>query len=38
MMGPKYKDYFSGLSGRNPGTKANVTMMWAELEKETAKK
>jgi cyclase len=32
MMGPKYKDYFSGLSGRNPGTKANITMMWAELD------
>ena len=38
MMGPKFKDYFSGLSGRNPGTKANVTMMWAELDKEAPKK
>ena len=37
-MGPKFKDYFSGLSGRNPGTKANVTMMWAELDKEAPKK
>jgi cyclase len=37
MMGPKFKDYFLGLSGRNPGTKANVTMMYTELDKETAK-
>ena len=37
-MGAKFKDYFAGLSGRNPGTKANVTMMWAELDKEAPKK
>ena len=38
MMGTKYKDYFIGLSGRNPGTRANVTMMWAELDKEASRK
>ena len=38
MHGPKFKDFFLGLSGRNPGTRANVTMMWAELDKEAPKK
>ena len=33
MMGDKWKDYFMGLSGRNPGTKANVTAFYAELDK-----
>jgi cyclase len=36
-MGPKWKDYFIGLSGRNPGTKANVTAFYQELDKETTK-
>jgi cyclase len=33
MMGPKWKDYFAGLSGRNPGTKANVTAFYEELNR-----
>ncbi len=32
-MGPKWKDYFAGLSGRNPGTKANVTAFYEELNR-----
>jgi hypothetical protein len=36
-MGPKWKDYFIGLSGRNPGTKANVTAFYQEIDKETKK-
>jgi glyoxylase-like metal-dependent hydrolase (beta-lactamase superfamily II) len=35
-MGAKWKDYFIGLSGRNPGTKANVQAFYDELDK-TAK-
>jgi hypothetical protein len=31
---PKWKDYFLGLSGRNPGTKANITAFYAELDKQ----
>jgi cyclase len=37
MMGPKYKDYFSGLSGRNPGTQANCHDDVGELDKGVAK-
>jgi glyoxylase-like metal-dependent hydrolase (beta-lactamase superfamily II) len=32
-MGPRWKDYFIGLSGRNPGTKANVTAFYEELNR-----
>jgi glyoxylase-like metal-dependent hydrolase (beta-lactamase superfamily II) len=32
-MGPRWKDYFAGLSGRNPGTKANVTAFYEELNR-----
>jgi cyclase len=32
-MGAKWKDYFIGLSGRNPGTKANVQAFYDELDK-----
>jgi hypothetical protein len=37
MMGPN-KGLLQRSVRRNPGTKANVTMMWAELDKEAPKK
>jgi glyoxylase-like metal-dependent hydrolase (beta-lactamase superfamily II) len=32
-MGPRWRDYFIGLSGRNPGTKANVAAFYEELNR-----